>query len=72
MTTAELDRQLIAEEQIRDRLDDFAGRWIAIGVDGVMADAASLQELLDALESLSEEPGRIMRVAAEKHAVCFF
>jgi hypothetical protein len=60
-----------AEEALALTLDEFAGRWVAILEHEVVADAATLPQLLS--ESVVEEQDvEIFRVADDPHAICCF
>jgi hypothetical protein len=64
-----LEEQIEAEEALRARLGEYAGRWVAVRDHEVVADAASAAGLLEKVGG--EDVDGIFEVPA-KGAVCFF
>jgi hypothetical protein len=70
VTTEELNKALEAEEVLARELAGYAGRWVAIHDRAIVADADSLEELLDRVD-----PGgldRIFEVPRETVASCLY
>lgn len=67
MTVAE---QIRAEEQLSAALTQYAGRWVAVDGHQVVADADSLDQLLEQLTG--EEVEAVFQVPAETGIACFF
>lgn len=70
MTTAELDKALVAEEALARELERYPGKWVAVKDGGVVASAETLRGLLDQVQP--ETLDRILEVSDEPAAGCFF
>lgn len=70
MTTAELTRALEAEEVLARELPEYAGRWVAIRDRAIVADADTLEELLQRVDP--EGLDRIIEVPRETVASCLY
>lgn len=70
MMTAELKSFQEAEEALRVRLADYAGRWVAVRDHMVIADAATPAKLLERLGETKYEA--IFEVPEHSEGGCFF
>ena len=68
MTATELKQKLEVEGRLSEALLDYAGQWVAVSGDSVIAHAPTLIELLDQ----STEAESVFQVVEDKEAVCFF
>ncbi len=64
-----LRRQIRAEKELSERLQAFAGKWVAVRDHAVVAHADSLAELLEAVDPDEVE---VFEVAEEQATACFF
>jgi hypothetical protein len=69
MNSASIDQQVEAEEQLRSRLHEYAGKWVAVRDHEIVTDAESAGALLEKVGA--EDIDGIFEVPA-KGAVCFF
>lgn len=69
MTVAEL---VEAEKKLGDDLMNYAGRWVAVNEQQVVADADTLKALLEQIESQGIEVEAVLEVAQDPGAACFF
>lgn len=67
MTVAE---QVSAEEELARRLEEHAGRWVAVREHEIVAEDESLEGLLEQIEE--EQDVEVFHVAEDPHAACFF
>jgi hypothetical protein len=70
MTTLELERELQAEQTLAERLEQYAGEWVAVRNHEVVAHAGSLQELREQIGQ--EEVEGAFKVPEGAEAACFF
>ncbi len=69
MTTTELQEELKAEDVLASELAKYAGRWVAVCAHAVIADADTLEALLEQIESKEVE---VFKVAEDPNAACFY
>lgn len=67
MTVAETIR---AEEQLASKLETYAGEWVAVRDQAVVAHADELEQLLERIEGTEVEA--VFQVAEDPHSACFF
>jgi hypothetical protein len=67
-----IETTLQAEEALRDALSDYAGQWIALRDEAVVASAPTLGELLAQIESEGIQVEEIFEVSDGQAAVGFF
>ena len=71
MTVAEvLHREVQAERALSDALGRYAGRWVAVRDHQVVADAETLPELMELIDS--DDVEAVFEVAREQATACFF
>jgi hypothetical protein len=68
MTVAE---QISAEEVLAHKLEQYAGRWVAVRDHGIVADDESLEGLLEQVEKISPDV-EVFRVAEDPSVACFY
>jgi hypothetical protein len=69
MTVAE---QLAAERELGDRLEPYAGQWVAVIDRDVIAHNADLEVLLEQVEQQALEGATVFQVPEDHGAACFF
>lgn len=69
-TSSTLKKEIAAEQVLGETLDQFAGSWVALQDHRVVADAATLDELLRKVEGIPIEG--VMQVPTDHDTVCFF
>jgi hypothetical protein len=62
--------QIAAETELNDRLAAYAGRWVALRDQEIVADAATLKDLHAQIEDSTEI--EIVQVADDPHLACFY
>jgi hypothetical protein len=67
MTVAE---QISAEEALANKLEQYAGDWVAVRDHEIVASDTSLEGLLEQVERISEEV-EVFQAAADSSA-CFY
>jgi hypothetical protein len=67
MTVAE---QVHAEQQLGEALEQYAGEWVAVRDQTVVAHTATLQELLEQIEDTEVEA--VFQVPEDSEVACFF
>jgi hypothetical protein len=70
MTTIELEDALRAEEVLARELAEYPGRWVAIQDHAIVADAESIEELLQSVDP--GELDRIIEVSREPVEACLY
>jgi hypothetical protein len=61
--------QIHAEKELSERLQDFAGEWVAVRNHTVVAHADSLAKLL---KTVDPDEVEVFQVAEEQATACFF
>ena len=72
MSTVELEHTLEAEQVLADALSDYAGRWVAVRGQQVVADADTVEELLGEIRSEEIEIERFFHVPQGDAVACFY
>jgi hypothetical protein len=67
MTVAETIK---GEEQLASQLENYAGEWVAVRDQTVIAHADELEQLLERIEGSEVEA--VFQVAQDPHSACFF
>jgi hypothetical protein len=65
-----LEEQLEAESELSRRLRDFVGRWVAVKDHKVVADAATLDELLKIIDV--DDVEAVLEVEEKSGTAAFF
>jgi Family of unknown function (DUF5678) len=65
-----LEEQLEAESELSRRLGDFVGRWVAVKDHKVIADAATLDELLGIIDV--DDVEAVLEVEEKSGTAAFF
>lgn len=58
-----------AQKQLAERLQEFAGQWVAVKNEEIVAHADSLEDLL---ETVDPDEVEVFEVAKEQATACFF
>jgi hypothetical protein len=72
MTVAELNQSLEAERALGASLNDYAGLWVGISDQEVIASAATLEALVEQTESQGIEDFEVLFVPENPNAACFY
>jgi hypothetical protein len=64
-----LRERVRAQKELAEQLQDFAGKWVAVKDEEVVAHADSLDDLLEAVDPDEVE---VFEVAKEHATACFF
>ena len=72
MTVAELNESLEAERTLAATLRDYAGLWVGISDQQVIASAATLEALVEQTESQGIEGVEVLYVQENPSAACFY
>jgi hypothetical protein len=72
MTVAEFNKALEAERELGLALDDYAGQWVGVRDHGVVANAPTLEELVEQIESKKIGGVEVIQVPDDPATVCFF
>ena len=63
--------EVAAEEVLSSSLGQYAGRWVGVFNHRVVADAATLDDLLTVISAHPEET-EVFQVAEDPYAICCF
>lgn len=72
MTVAEMDKALKAERELGRYLDEYAGEWVGVHDHEIVANAATLEELVEQLEASGKAEVEVIQVPKDPGAACFF
>jgi hypothetical protein len=72
MTVAEINRALEAERKLGTALNDYAGQWVGVCDHKVVANAATLGELVEQIEASGKTKVEVINVPSDTSAACFF
>lgn len=72
MTVAEINQALEAERELGVALDDYAGQWVGVCDHEVVANAATLGELVEQIEASGKTEVEVIQVPEDTSAACFF
>lgn len=72
MTVAEINKALEAERKLGLSLDQYAGEWVGVRDHEVVANAATLEQLIEQLEASGKTEVEVIKVPADPGAACFF
>jgi len=64
-----LAERVRAQKVLAERLQEFAGQWVAVMDDEVVSHADSLEDLL---ETVDRDQVEVFEVAREQATACFF
>jgi hypothetical protein len=72
MTVAEINKALEAERALGVSLDQYAGEWVGVCDREIVANAATLGELVEQLEASGKTEVEVIQVPKDPAAACFF
>lgn len=72
MTVAEINKALEAERELGVSLDQYAGKWVGVCDHEIVANAATLGELVEQLEASGKTEVEVIQVPKDPGAACFF
>jgi Family of unknown function (DUF5678) len=72
MTVAEMNKALEAERELGLSLGQYSGEWVGVRDHEIVANAATLEELIERLEAAGETEVEAIQVPADPGAACFF
>jgi putative hemolysin len=72
MTVAEINKALEAERELGVSLDQYAGEWVGVCDHEIVANAATLGELVEQLEASGKTEVEVIQVPQDPGAACFF
>lgn len=72
MTVAEMNKALEAERELGQYLDKYAGEWVGVCDHEIVANAATLEELIEQLEASGKTEVEVIQVPTDPGAACFF
>jgi hypothetical protein len=72
MTVAEINKALEAERELGVSLDQYAGEWVGVCDHEIVANAATLGELVEQLEASGKTEVEVIQVPKDPGAACFF
>lgn len=72
MTVEELQRDIEEQTQLGHELEEFAGQWVATIGRQVVANANTLEALVESLTEEQQEESTILQVPEQDTGVCFY
>ncbi len=72
MTVAEINKALEAERELGVSLGQYAGEWVGVCDHEIVANAATLGELVEQLEASGKTEVEVIQVPQDPGAACFF